>query len=126
MKELREAIQNQPYLESPHGQLFPAEAILYNRQQEEREEAEKPLGEIGRMFQSRLENENPDIARQQKFEGTFYRTAKDKENQLLEEIDTLYMKILDKNQASESGLERIQHFQTLHQQAKEIVLAEYR
>jgi len=126
MKELREAIQNQPYLESPHGQLFPAEAILYNRQQEKLEEAESPLGEIGRMFQSKLEDENPDVARQQKFEGTFYRTAKDKEDQVLEEIDTLYMKLLDKNQAPESGLERIQHFQTLHQQAKEIVLAEYR
>ena len=125
MKELRENIQNQPYLESPHGQLFPAEGILYNRQQEALEEAENPLGIIGRMFQTKLENENPNVASQQKFEGTFYRNAKDKEDQVLERIDTLYMKLLDESQAPESGLERIQHFQMLHQQAKEVILAEY-
>jgi len=125
MKELRENIQNQSYLESPHGQLFPAEGILYNRQQEELEEAENPLGVIGRMFQTKLENENPNVALQQKFEGTFYRNAKDKEEQVLERIDTLYMKLLDENQAPESGLERIQHFQMFHQQAKEVILAEY-
>lgn len=125
MKELRENIQNQSYLESPHGQLFPAEDILYNRQQEALEEAEHPLGIIGKMFQAKLEDENPDVALQQKFEGTFYRNAKDKEGQVLERIDTLYMKSLDESQAPESVLERIQHFQMLHQRAKEFILAEY-
>lgn len=122
---MKQAIQNQMYLTGPHGQLFLAEGILYNREQEELEEKKNPLGAIGKMFQIKLEEDNPEVAEQEKFEGIFYSNAKIKENQVLDRIDNLYMKLLDESLAPEIGLERIQHFQQLFSQAQEIILAEY-
>ena len=77
MEEIRESIRNKRISQAHMDNYFLPKGILYNRQQEALEEAENPLGLIGRIFQTKLEEENSDIALQQKFEGTFYRNAVD-------------------------------------------------
>jgi len=125
MEEIRESVPSPKYIVGPHGQLFEEDGILHNQEQEKIKEAEQPLGDIGKMLQMKLEEENPEVAIQQKFEGRFYLEAKKKEEKIYEEIRKLNQQLMEKNPPPEECLERIQHFFMIRRQAEEIVLANY-